>query len=112
MPKIADNIEYSRLAASDPKVYEGSKEVARRVSFCGEVSAEVCSSFNRLSRAKRPQVSPIGIDGDWCSASRALPFPPSGLDLVRLSCSATTRDVRFCLGRRAVREATWNRKRT
>lgn len=33
-PKIAESIEYSRFAASEPKVKPGSNEVVKRTSFC------------------------------------------------------------------------------
>ena len=39
-PNIADSIEYSKLAASEPKVKVGSKEEVRMDSFCGNDSAE------------------------------------------------------------------------
>lgn len=34
LPKIADRMEYSRFAASEPNEKLGSKEVVRRASFC------------------------------------------------------------------------------
>ena len=39
-PKMAERIEYSRFAASEPKVYVvGSKGALRRDSACGKESA-------------------------------------------------------------------------
>jgi hypothetical protein len=47
-PRMADSIEYSRFAASEPKVYVvGSKGALRRESSCGKESARGGLEDNR-----------------------------------------------------------------
>jgi hypothetical protein len=81
LPKIADKMEYSRFAASEPNEKLGSKEVVRRDSFCWGKG----STAMRLSGGRSRRIGNIPIVIDVGSAE----VPPLGgfSDLLRFSCS-------------------------
>lgn len=56
MPNIAESIEYSKLAASEPKGKAGSKDEVSMGSFCGNDSADRADKI----RKRQEKINKIG----------------------------------------------------